>query len=179
VPDIPLVSLFGLLIFGFVSLFISWIIIKKITAFVKRSQLSTTKIKNVTRGILIIWGSVTIVWVLQILGLTSFLSSLTFSSIVGIGITLALQSTLSNILSGVLLLQENVLRLGDVIQFSGVKGEVIKLGFRSTWLRTSEGEIVIVSNKSLSDGPFINYTATERLSKNLTQRIQQKLKPKA
>jgi small-conductance mechanosensitive channel len=78
-----------------------------------------------------------------------------------------------------LLLQENVLRLGDVIQFSGVKGEVIKLGFRSTWLRTSEGEIVIVSNKSLSDGPFINYTATERLSKSLTQRIQQKLKPKA
>ena len=177
--EISLLTLIGWVIFGCVSLFVSWIIINKITTIVKRSQLPKNMLKKVTSGILLIWAALIIIWLLEVLGLTSVLSSLTLSGIVGLGITLGLQSTLSNIISGIFLLQENVLRLGDIIKFGSIEGEVVKLGFRTTWLRTSEGEIAIVSNSSLSSGPFINYTAKERLSKNITQRVEEKLKKEA
>lgn len=68
-------------------------------------------------------------------------------------------------LSGIWLLRENVLRLGDNIKISDVEGTVIKLSFRTTWLRTREGHIVIMSNSTLYNGPFTNLTAKERLSR--------------
>jgi small-conductance mechanosensitive channel len=157
----------GLVAFVGISLFISLIIIRALSNIAKRSQLPKTSIRDVQEGILVIWLSLSIVWILQSLGYTSFLSSLTLSGIIGLGITLALQSTLSNLLSGIWLLSSNVLRLGDNIKLGDVKGAVIKLSFRSTWLKTSEGNIVIVSNSTLYNGPFTNFTGTERLTRKL------------
>jgi len=174
--ETSLLGITGWVIFGLVSLLISWVIINKITGIVKRSELPKHMLKKVTSGILLIWVALVLIWLLEVLGLTSAISSLTLSGIVGLGITLGLQSTLSNIISGIFLLQENVLRIGDIIKYSAVEGEVIKLGFRTIWLKTNEGEIAIISNSSLSNGPFINYTAKQRLSKSLTQRIEERLK---
>jgi small-conductance mechanosensitive channel len=55
--------------------------------------------------------------------------------------------------------------LGDDIKILDVEGTVIKLSFQSTWLKTGEGHIVIMSNSTLYNGPFTNLTAKERLSK--------------
>ncbi len=41
----------------------------------------------------------------------------------------------------------------------------MRIGLRNTWVKTKEGHITVVSNTSLSNGPLINHTATERLSK--------------
>ena len=155
----------GLAAFVGISLFISLIIIKAISNAAERSQLPKGSIRDVQEGILIIWLGLTVAWILQSLGFTSLSSSLTLSGIIGLGITLALQSTFSNLLSGIWLLRENVLRLGDKIELGTVKGTVIKLSFRATWLKTSEGHIVIMSNSTLYNGPFTNLTAKERLSK--------------
>ena len=155
----------GLAVFVGSSLFVSLIIIKVLSNIAKRSQLPENSVRDVQQGILIIWFALTAVWILQSLGFTSLLSSLTVSGIIGLGITLALQSTLSNLFSGIWLLRDNVLRLGDNIALGGVNGTVIKLSFRTTWLKTSEGHIVIMSNLTLYNGPFINLTAKERLSK--------------
>ncbi len=174
--EISILAIVGWIVFGCVSLFVSWVIINKITSVVKQSQLPKNMLKKVTSGILLIWAAIIAIWLFEILGLTSALTSLTLSSIIGLGITLGLQSTLSNIISGIFLLQENVLRIGDSIKLGVIKGEVVKMGFRTTWLKTEEGEIVIISNSTLSNGPFINHTAKERLSKNLTQRIELKIK---
>ncbi len=108
-----------------------------------------------------------IIWFSEQTNLTSTFSTLTFSGIVGLAITLAFQSTFSNILSGFFLIQENVLRIGDTITFGGIKGEVVKLTYRTVWIRTDNGEITIMSNSTLSAGPFTNHTATQRLTRNL------------
>jgi small-conductance mechanosensitive channel len=153
----------GLAAFVGISLFISLIIIKAISNAAERSQLPKGSIRDVQEGILIIWLGLTVAWILQSLGFTSLSSSLTLSGIIGLGITLALQSTFSNLLSGIWLLRENVLRLGDKIELGTVKGTVIKLSFRATWLKTSEGHIVIMSNSTLYNGPFTNFTAKRPL----------------
>ena len=154
----------GLAVFVCISLFISLIFVKMLSGIAKRSQLSKGSIRDVQQGILLIWFALAVVWVLQSLGFASLFSSLTLSGLIGLGVTLALQSTLSNLFSGIWLLRDKVLRLGDDIALGGVKGTVIKLSFRSTWLKTSEGNVVIMSNSTLYNGPFTNFTAIERLS---------------
>jgi small-conductance mechanosensitive channel len=154
-----------LALFVVISLIISLIIVKSLSGVAKRSQLSKNSVQDVQRAVLTVWFMLALMWVLQSLGYTSLFSSLTFSGIIGIGITLALQSTLSNFLFGVWLLRDNVLRLGDNIKIMSYEGTVIKLGFRSTWLKTTEGHIVIMSNSTLYNGPFTNSTATDRLFK--------------
>jgi potassium-dependent mechanosensitive channel len=90
-------------------------------------------------------------------------SGLTFSAIVGLGITLALQTTIANVIAGFILLQDRLLRLNDSVQIGGVRGQVVQLGLVTALLRLEDGSIASVSNSSLLSGPLINRTAGERL----------------
>ena len=155
----------GLVAFVSLSLLVCLIIIRGLSNIAKRSHLARESIRDVQRGVLVIWLAMVVVWILQTLGFTSLFSSVTLSGVVGIGITLALQSTFGNLLTGIWLLSDNVIRLGDNIRIMSLEGTVIKLSFRSTWLKTSDGSIVVMSNSTLYNGPFTNFTAKERLSK--------------
>ena len=101
---------------------------------------------------------------LSITGLASQFTTLTLSGIVGVAISLALQSTLSNVISGFLLFRDKVIRLGDDIQFGGVRGNIVQIGLRATWIRTQDGNIVVIGNTNLSSGPLLNYTSGSRLT---------------
>ena len=100
-------------------------------------------------------------------GISSEFTTLTISGIAGLAASLALQTTLSNIISGILMLQDGVLRLGDDIEFSSVRGEVVRLSLRTTWLKRQDGVIVVVGNSNLSAGPIVNHTAKDRLGRRL------------
>ncbi len=103
-------------------------------------------------------------------GISSELTTLTISGIGGLAVSLALQNTLSNIIAGVLLLNDGIIRLGDDIQYGGpggVRGTVVKLSLRTTWIRTEAGVITVIGNSNLSAGPILNYTAKARLEKKL------------
>jgi small conductance mechanosensitive channel len=155
--------LFGLLM----SFLIGEVVIRVISKAAKRAKISKPIIRNIREAITALWVALSLAWIFQILGLTSLLTSLTISGIVGLAISLGLQTTLSNVISGIFLLQDNALHTGDTIGIGAVKGAVVKLGLRNTWLKNSDGDIVIVGNSTLSAGPFINYTAKERLNKKL------------
>lgn len=119
-------------------------------------------------GVLIFVGAVA--GVAYLTGLSSDITTLTISGIAGLAVSLALQTTLSNIISGALLINDGIIRLGDDIQYGGpggVRGEVVKLSLRTTWIRTPSGVITIIGNSNLSAGPILNYSATARLEKKL------------
>ncbi|MDG7010920.1 MAG: mechanosensitive ion channel [Nitrososphaerota archaeon] len=120
-------------------------------------------------SVLIIIG--TLAGVAYLTGLSTDITTLTISGIAGLAVSLALQNTLSNIIAGVLLLNDGVIRLGDDIQYGGpggVRGEVVKLSLRTTWLRTQDGVITVIGNGNLSAGPILNYSARPRLEKKLS-----------
>ena len=98
-------------------------------------------------------------------GLSSLFTTLTISGILAVAVSLALQTTLSNVISGVLLFSDGMVRLNDEIEYSGTRGRIVRIGLRNTWIKTEKGHISVVSNSSLSSGPLANHTATERLSK--------------
>src|SRR5207244_12264538 len=99
---------------------------------------------NVREGLSIRWVVFVAAWLVIVLGLGSIFSFLTLSGIAGLAISLALQNTLTNIISGILILSDGVLRLHDSVEYSGVKGRVVKIGLRATWVRTDSGDIAIV-----------------------------------
>jgi small-conductance mechanosensitive channel len=95
--------------------------------------------------------------------LLSVLSLLTISGIIGLIISLALQSTLTNVIAGVFLLRDHALVQGDSITFSGVTGKVLRITFRNVWMLTAQGEVAVVSNSNLYGGPFVNHSMKDRV----------------
>ena len=103
--------------------------------------------------------------ILRIAGLASEFTALTISGIGAVAISLALQTTLSNIISGMLLFTDGVIRLNDDIEYSGVRGKVVRVALRNTWIKKEDGALAVISNSQLSGGPLINRTAGARLMK--------------
>jgi small-conductance mechanosensitive channel len=134
-----------------------------LTAIAKKAGASKQLVRNLRDGIRIAWVIVAVAAVLIVTGIASEFQALTVTGLAGLTISLALQTTLSNMIAGVLLFSDKTLRLDDVILYSGIKGTVVKVGLRSTLIRTQEGNIAIIGNSTLLSGPFINYSAEERL----------------
>jgi len=134
-----------------------------LTALAKRAGASRDVIRDIRGGLRIAWIVIAVAGVLIVTGIASEFQALTVTGLAGLAISLALQTTLSNILAGVLLFSDKTLRLHDDISYNGIRGTVIRVGLRSTWIRTQEGNVAIIGNSTLMNGPFINYTAGERL----------------
>ena len=72
-------------------------------------------------------------------------------------IGLALQDTLKNLFSGILLLFERPFALGDWLQVGETIGKVIKVNWRSVYLQTRDQDSVVIPNSILAQGNFTNY----------------------
>jgi small-conductance mechanosensitive channel len=78
----------------------------------------------------------------------------------GVGLGFGLQNIVNNFVSGLILEFERPIHTGDVIETAGQLGEVVRIGIRSTAMRTSQGAEVIVPNASLISGNVINWTSS-------------------
>ena len=142
-------------------------LIRGLSRLVRRAGAHAGLARSIREGFTLVWVVLAGVGILSLTGIASAFSFLTISGIVGLAVSLALQNTLSNIISGVLLLSDGVLRLDDSIEYSGVKGVVVKIGLRATWVKTDRGDIAVISNNYLVNGPLVNHTATQRLDRKL------------
>ncbi|HEU4383933.1 MAG TPA: mechanosensitive ion channel domain-containing protein, partial [Anaeromyxobacteraceae bacterium] len=81
----------------------------------------------------------------------------------GVGIGFGLQNVVNNFVSGVILLYERPIQVGDVIGVGSVVGQVTRIGVRSSTLRTGPGAEVIVPNGTLISAEVTNWTLSDRL----------------
>ncbi|MCI4368131.1 MAG: mechanosensitive ion channel family protein [Thermoplasmata archaeon] len=130
----------------------------------RRAGARPNVLSSIRDGLRLIWVAVSVAAVVTFTGLASQLTVLTISGVAGLLISLSLQALFSNMVSGLLLLQDKAVRLGDVIEYGGVKGTVIRVALRNTWVRTEKGEIAIIGNSSLTNGPLVNYSAVPRFA---------------
>ncbi len=97
-------------------------------------------------------------------GLASVLTVLTLSGLIGLVLSLALQATLSNVVSGILLLSDRLIRFDDEVTYGAIHGRVIRVALRSTWIATDAGAIAVGGNTNLLNGPLINHTASPQFA---------------
>ena len=164
-------SIVDLLIRDLVTIAIFWVIgqivIHAVRVAAKRAGVSQPQVRLVTEALTFVVIVIAVVAVVHVSGLTSEFTTLTISGMVAIALSLAVQTTLSNVISGILLLLDNTLRINDLIEYGGIKGEVVKIGLRNSWIKTATGSLVIISNSQIASGPLTNHSAAERLLRKL------------
>ena len=78
---------------------------------------------------------------------------------VGVGIGFGLQNIFSNFVSGVIILLEKTLKVGDYVDLqSGVMGTVAEIGVRYTRVTTNDSVDILVPNSEFINGRVINWT---------------------
>jgi small-conductance mechanosensitive channel len=98
---------------------------------------------------------------LQSMGLN--LSSLVvLGGAIGIGIGLGLQTIANNFTSGIILLIERSIKVGDRVEVGSLNGDVAHIGPRATWVRTNDNIVVVIPNSHFTEKPVINWTAEDR-----------------
>ncbi len=83
-------------------------------------------------------------------------------SALGVGIGFGLQNVVNNFVSGILLLFERPVRVGDMVELPQLFGVVEHIGIRASTVRTFSGSDVIVPNGDFISARVVNWTLSDR-----------------
>ena len=81
-----------------------------------------------------------------------------FAGAVGVGVGFGLQNIASNFISGLVILAERPITIGDRVEVAGIAGQVQLIRARSTVIRTNDNITMIVPNTKFIDSPVTNWT---------------------
>jgi small-conductance mechanosensitive channel len=81
---------------------------------------------------------------------------------IGVGIGFGLQNITNNFISGLIILFEQPIKVGDRIEVGDVDGDVIRISARSTTILTNDNISIIVPNSKFIDSEVINWSHSER-----------------
>ncbi len=103
------------------------------------------------------------IWILAIIQMLSVygvdvVSILGAAGVVGIAIGFASQTSLSNLISGIFLVGEKSVKLGDWVQIDGFGGSIESIDLLSVKIRTADNSLVRIPNETLIKTPVQNMT---------------------
>ncbi len=79
----------------------------------------------------------------------------------GLGVGLGLQTIVNNFVSGMILLFERPVKVGDTVEISGQIGKLSQIGLRASIVRKVDGSDVIVPNSQLISEEVVNWTGSD------------------
>ena len=141
-----------------VAVLVSWLLTRGIRRFRSRAQRSAQLLylleKLTGYGVIIVGAVVG----LSAAGLN--LSSLAvFAGAIGIGVGLGLQGVVKEFVSGIFLIFDRMVSVGDYVELEGgTRGAIAEIGPRATRIRTNDNVNVIIPNSHLIEGPVTNWT---------------------
>ena len=109
-------------------------------------------------------------WVILIVGTLLALAALGIDTTkltlvagaLSVGIGFGLQHVVNNFASGLILIVERPVSVGDLVEIGPLIGEIRRIGIRSSSLRTMQGAEVIVPNSDLTSKEVVNWTRSDR-----------------
>lgn len=158
---------FGNLIIGLIILFIGFRFAKYFSQKIKiifeqRFNFDISQgaiIESVSKYIFLI---IVVLFTLSIVGIP-----LTIFTVIGgtlaIGIGFGSKNLMNNFISGIFLMTERQLNVGDIIEVEGNKGTIEKIGARSTIIKTFSNLRMLLPNSKLLENSVINWTLTDKI----------------
>lgn len=155
-------QIFVVLLFLSVTIVIAEILVKLIGFYIHKFavDLPVTELTFTLTRIIIL--SLGLLIVLSYLGIP-IMPLVTALGIGGLAVALALQDSLANFFSGIHLLIEQAILIGDYIELnSGEKGYVLDIGWRTTKIRQIHNNVIIIPNKKLAESIITNFNLHEK-----------------
>ncbi len=118
----------------------------------------TATIGTVTRFGILLVGSIVII---QSAGIDLSALSL-LAGALGVGIGFGLQNITDNFISGIIILFEKPIKVGDRIEVGDVEGDVVSISVRATTVQTNDNISVIVPNSEFISSQVINWSHNDR-----------------
>lgn len=135
---------------------------RRLTVTVLSRVVASIQIRNLLATLAYIVALVTGAFVaLGVLGLDKTVTSLLAGAgILGLALAIAMQDLAANFVSGVMISIRRPFRIGDIIETNDFFGTVTAVDLRSMELRTPQGQIVLIPNKTVFENPITNFTRT-------------------
>jgi len=154
------------IVYLFFLLFLLFYITGKIRRWVIYRLLSKSKIDlgvriavgTIFRYLILVIGFII---VLQTVGID--LSTLTIlAGALGVGIGFGLQNITNNFVSGIIILFERPIKVGDRIEVGSIRGDVVRISMRATTIVTNDNISIIVPNSEFISSTVINWSHIDR-----------------
>lgn len=159
------IKAFDILRFGFLFFLLLFFTRKLKSVFVNQILVKYTSdigvsqsIGTITQYLVVIIGAFVII---QNVGIN--LGSLNvLAGALGVGIGFGLQNVANNFISGLIILFERPIKVGDRIDVGNIAGDVVKISARSTMVNTNDNISVIVPNSEFINNKVINWSHNDR-----------------
>ncbi len=154
---------------GIVVLITGLILARLLTLWLERRVVQRTTLDSGVRHSIVAATRYTLIIAAVLVALSvagvSFSSLAFIGGALGIGIGFGLQSIVNNFVSGLILLAERPIKVGDWIKVAGGEGVVRKIKVRSTEIETFDRCSVIIPNSSLISEPVSNWFHSSRIGR--------------
>lgn len=157
-------SLLGLL-FAVLILFLTLIITRLARYFLPEKIFSESDLEPglqdsiTTISIYVMWG-LGVVLALSVLGVSTTSLTVVFGAL-GVGLGFGLQAIFNNFVSGIILLFERPIQVGDAVEIHGVWGTVKKINVRATVVQTFDNASLIIPNSEFISSQVTNWSFKE------------------
>ncbi|MGB4860501.1 MAG: mechanosensitive ion channel domain-containing protein, partial [Dokdonella sp.] len=160
--EFTIANLFGVLI----TIFLVWLVAKIIRRTLSRygdhpgtNRANIYVLSRIAQYIVLVIGAVL---VLDVAGVPISQFAV-FAGAIGVGLGFGLQAIFNNFVSGLILLFDRSLKVGDYVELaSGVHGEVHDIKIRATRITTNDDIDILVPNSEFVNGRVTNWTLSER-----------------
>lgn len=153
------------IIFRLISITSNWYLSK--VPLRDREEIDQRIIRSIQYIFLLIFSFLAIIILLNHFGITgtALTASLTALGLSGIIVGLAAQTTLADIITGIVLLIDRPFRIGDRIRIEKLDtwGDVIEIGWRSTRILTRDNRLVTIPNSIIGTDMITNYSMPDRM----------------
>jgi small-conductance mechanosensitive channel len=155
-------SLLGGLLLFVLFVLITWVLKRLLHRFAKRNQyVNQSTLYTVERLLHYLLLVIGLLWALDVAGIP--IAKMTvFAGALGVGLGFGLQAIFNNFVSGVILLFDRSLKVGDFVELaSGVHGHVREIRIRATLISTNDNIDILVPNSEFVNGRVVNWTLRE------------------
>ena len=153
----------GFTVLSFVSKYIKNVLVNRIFQRAGMDPGAGKSVGNLTRVFLILIGAVVII---QSAGINLSALTVLFGAL-GVGIGFGLQTITDNFISGIIIVFEKPIKVGDRIELDDLNGNVTNISIRATTVLTNDNVAIIVPNSEFISGRVINWSHSDRNIRSL------------